>query len=179
MNSIREVGRCLTVYACVLPCTQAQYGPSGDGGGGSSGCSAPSHLGRPCPSRPRNSLFGAADFLVVPHESKAWGPGGAGSSASRFPNTIGETEVALRGRLEETGSDGTVGKSGAEPQGGGVCVFGVGCDALLENRGKTEEGGSHLASLTPRECPSSRVCRDLGGFNGRGARARNHFLCRV
>lgn len=62
-----------------------------------------------------------------------------------------------------------------------VCVYlvCVGCDALLENRRKAEEGGSHLASLAPRECPSSRVCRDLGGFNGRGARARNHFLCRV
>lgn len=34
---------------------------------------------RPAPARLvlRNSLFGAADFLVVPHKSKAWGPGGS------------------------------------------------------------------------------------------------------
>lgn len=61
-----------------------------------------------------------------------------------------------------------------------VCVFGcVLVATLLEHRRKAEEGGSPLASLAPRECPSSRVCRDLGGFSGRGARARNHFLRRV
>lgn len=103
--------------------TQAQCGPPGDGGGGSSGWSAPSHLGRPRPvSPPRNSLLGAVDFLIVPHESKSGETGGAGSTASRSPNTIGETEVALGARLGETGSDGTVGKSGAEPQGGGLCM---------------------------------------------------------
>lgn len=58
----------------------------------------------------------------MPHESKSGETGGAGSTASRSPNTIGETEVALGARLGETGSDGTVGKSGAEPQGGGLCM---------------------------------------------------------
>ena len=34
---------------------------------------------RPAPARlaPRNSLFGAADFLEEPHKSKPWGPGGS------------------------------------------------------------------------------------------------------
>ena len=53
-----------------------------------------------------------------------------------------------------------------------VCVC-VGCAALLEHRGKVEEGGSQLAVLAPCECPLSRVRRDLSGFDGRGvARVR-------
>lgn len=55
----------------------------------------------------------------------------------------------------------------------------VGCDAVLEHRKKAEEGGSQLAGLAPRECPSFWVCRDFGGLSGRGARARNHFFRRV
>ena len=89
---------------------------------------------RPAPARlaPRNSLFGAADFLVVPHKSKAWGPGGSRKYRLAIPQILSETEVAVGGRLGEAGSDGTVGKSGAELRGCGVCVgvgvFGVcGC----------------------------------------------------
>lgn len=46
--------------------------------------------------------------------------------------------MVVGGRLE-TGSDGTVGKSGAEPRCGGVLgVFG--CDALLEHRRRQKRG---------------------------------------
>lgn len=51
-----------------------------------------------------------------------------------------------------------------------VCVD---CDALLEPWKKAEEGGSQLAGLAPRECPSVWVCGDLGGLSGCGvARVR-------
>lgn len=67
--------------------------------------------------------------------------------------------MAIGGKLGETGSDGTVGNSGAEPGVvvlvvvgcvclyvcvcvSGVCLVCVGCAALLEHRGKAEEGGS-------------------------------------
>jgi hypothetical protein len=113
----------LKVYACVLRYTQAQYGPPGDGsGGGSSGCSAPSHLGRPRSVLPPGTpCLGPRTFSSCPTKVNLKDLGEAGSTASRTPNTNGETEVAFGGRLE-TGSDGAVGKSGAEPQGGGVCL---------------------------------------------------------
>ena len=121
------------MHACVVGRTQAQYGPPGDGGGGgSSGCSAPSHLGRPRPvSAPGTHYLGPRTFWKSPTKVKLGGLGGAGSTASQSPKTIGETEVAVGGRLGETGSDGTVGKSGAELGGRvcvcvwSVCVFGV------------------------------------------------------
>lgn len=101
--------------------TQTQYGPPGDGGG-SSGCSAPSHLGRPRPVSPSGThCLGPWTFLSCPSKVKLGDLRGAGSSASRSPNIIGETEVAVVGRLEVTGSDGTVGKSGVGPR-GGVCI---------------------------------------------------------
>lgn len=93
--------------------------------------------------------------------------------------------MAIGGKLGETGSDGTVGNSGAEP--GVVVLVVVGCVCLYvcvcvsgvcwlrRSVGTSGEGGrgGQLASLAPRECPSSRVCRDLGGFDGRGvARVR-------
>ncbi|XP_050644304.1 large proline-rich protein BAG6 isoform X16 [Macaca thibetana thibetana] len=55
---------------------------------------------RPAPARLalRNSLFGAADFLVVPHKSKAWGPGGSRKYRLEIPKYYRETEVAVGGR---------------------------------------------------------------------------------
>ena len=123
------------MHACVVGRTQAQYGPPGDGGGGgSSGCSAPSHLGRPRPvSAPGTHYLGPRTFWKSPTKVKLGGLGGAGSTASQSPKTIGETEVAVGGRLGETGSDGTVGKSGAELGGRVcVCVFGVCVCVCLE-----------------------------------------------
>lgn len=98
-------GNC--VYACVMRRTQTQYGPLGDGGGGSSGCSAPSHLGRaPARLALRNSLFGAVDFLVVPHESEAWGPEGSRKFRLAISKYYRGTEVAVGGRLERAVSHG-------------------------------------------------------------------------
>ncbi|KAF7472989.1 Hypothetical predicted protein [Marmota monax] len=99
---------------------------------------APAHL------HPGSSLPGAADYLIVPHKSKLWGPGGAESTASRAPNTIGETEVAFGSRLGETGSDGTGGSRGRSHRVVGcvcICVWPrVGCAALLEHRGRRKRG---------------------------------------
>ncbi|XP_045048941.1 large proline-rich protein BAG6 isoform X7 [Desmodus rotundus] len=80
--------------------TQTQYGPPGDGSsGGSSGCSAPSHLGRPRPVSPSGThCLGPRTFLSCPTKVKLGNLGGAGSSASRSPNTVGGTEVAVGGR---------------------------------------------------------------------------------
>lgn len=172
-----EVPKCVRMRSTT---DAGAVGPAGDGGGGggSLGCSASSHLGRPrSVSPPETYCLGPRTFSSCPTKVKLGDLGGAGSTASRSPNTIGETEVAVGGRLGETGSDGTVGKSGAEPRSGGVCVcvslVCVGCAALLEQRGEALEGGSQLAVLAPRECRSSPVCRDLVGFDGRGvARVR-------
>lgn len=109
------------MYACVVRRAQAQDGPPGDGGGGSSGCSAPSHPGRPRPVWPQGThCLGPRTSSSFPTKVKLRDLGGAGSTALRSPNTIGETEVTIGGKLGETGSDGTVGKSGAEP---GVVVW--------------------------------------------------------
>lgn len=138
---------------------------------------------RPAPARlaPRNSLFGAADFLEEPHKSKPWGPGGAGSTASRSPKLSGKRKwpsVAGWGRPEVTVPWG---KSGAE-LGGRVCVcvclecvyvFGV-CWLCRSARAPRVRGRARqLADLAPRECSSFRVSSDLSGFDGRGvARVR-------
>lgn len=145
------------MYACVMRRTQTQYGPPGDGSsGGSSGCSAPSHLGRPRPVSPSGThCLGPRTFLSCPTKVKLGNLGGAGSSASRSPNTVGGTEVAVGGRLEVTGSDGTVGKSWVEPQGGGVCIWCVLIATLCWSpERRRRRGGSQLAGLAPRECPS-------------------------
>lgn len=86
--------------------------------------------------------------------------------------------------LGETGSDGPWGSRGRSRGVVGVCVclcvciwLWVSCAALLEHRGKAGDAGSQLAGRWPRECRFGS--RELGGFDGRGARARNHFLRRV
>lgn len=158
----------------------------GDGGGDSWGCSAASHLGRPPPvSPPGTHCLGPRTFSSCPTKVNLGDLGGAGSTASSAPDTIGETEVAFGGSLGETGSDGTVGQPGAESQGSGVCMCVYVCWAacwLSRSAGTPKEGrrgGSPLAGPAPRECPPSWVCSDLGGFDGRGARARSHFLGRL
>ena len=142
------------MHACVVRHTQAQYGPLGDGGGGgSSECSAASHLGRPRPvSPPGTHYLGPRTFWKSPTKVNLGDLGGAGSTGSRSPNTIGETEVAVGGRLGETGSDGTVGGSRGRIWVVGcvyVCVWSVcmclecvGCADLLEHRGYVEERDS-------------------------------------
>lgn len=80
MNSVSGGGRCPRVYACVERRTQAQYGPPGDGGRGSSGCSAPSHPGRPRP--------------VSPQGTHCWGPRTSSSCPTKVNlGDLGEPEV--------------------------------------------------------------------------------------